>query len=81
MNSSTMYVVCFLSCLCFRVFCIITVSSLYGEYVVSKFFLPGGVFLPSDYGLVFFISAYVRVQSTNESIMLCETRRHHISIS
>ena len=33
-------------------FCIITVFSLYGEYVV-RFSLLGGVFLPCDHGLDF----------------------------
>ena len=43
--------------------------SLSGEYIV-RFFLPGSVFLPSDHGLDFFTSAYVRTQlnSINQSI-------------
>ena len=36
--------------------------SLHGRYVVRSF-LPNGVFLPCDHGLVFFISACVRIQS------------------
>ena len=35
------------------IFCTIAVFSLYGEYVV-RFFLPDGVFLPCDQGLIFF---------------------------
>ena len=45
-------------------FCIITVFSLYGKYVV-RFFFPDGVFLPCA---EFLRSAYyVRIQSTNQS--------------
>ena len=41
--------------------------SLYGEYVVRSF-LPNGVFLPCDHGLDLLASAYVRIQSINQSI-------------
>ena len=55
-------------CLLFRVFlyhhCRFLFILLYGEYVV-RFPLPDGIFLPCDYGLDFFTSAYVRIQSIN----------------
>ena len=41
-------------------------KSLYGEHVV-RFFLPDGVFLPCDQA-GFLTSAYVRIQSINQSI-------------
>ena len=55
-------------CRFFRVFFVpfITVFSLYGEYVVRSF-LPNGVFVPCDHGLDFSTSAYVTIQSINQS--------------
>ena len=51
--SDCLCIFCFLGDIAFfRVFCIIAVSSSYGEYVV-RFFLPDGVFLPCDHELDF----------------------------
>ena len=56
-------------CIFFDYFCIIAVSSLYGDCVV-RFYLPDGVFLPCDHGLDLFTSAYYAIiQSINESII------------